>query len=92
MGVAQGRTRLLCWTDSGTRGLIRREISCFVGGILDSGSLWVGFLCLNSFCFVALEIIGWKLSDVGVWFGRTYARVVLGRNASSVCSVCLSVK
>jgi hypothetical protein len=27
-------TRLLCWTDSGTRGLMRRESSWIVGGIL----------------------------------------------------------
>ena len=31
--MKEGRTRLLCWTDSGTRGLMSREISCFVGGI-----------------------------------------------------------
>lgn len=47
-GVARGRTRLLCWTDSGTRGLIKRDISCFVGGILDSWFFWVGSLYLVS--------------------------------------------
>jgi hypothetical protein len=31
-------TRLLCWTDSGTSGLISRESSCFVAGIFWSGS------------------------------------------------------
>lgn len=46
-GKAGERTRLLCWTDSGTRGLMSREISCFVGGIFGSllflGS-WVGWV------------------------------------------------
>ena len=46
-GTGRGRTRLLCWTASGTSGLIRREISCFVGGIFGVWLwlwlwLWVG--------------------------------------------------
>lgn len=89
MGVARGRTRLLCWTDSGTRGLIRREISCFVGGILNSclDSLVLGFLLFCSSRDNRLEIERRR----GL-VGRTYARVVLGCNTSSVCSVCLPVK
>lgn len=35
------RTRLLCWTDSGTSGLIIRESSCAVAGILDAVGLVV---------------------------------------------------
>lgn len=46
-GKAGERTRLLCWTDSGTRGLMSREISCFVGGIFRFSSFarflgWLG--------------------------------------------------
>lgn len=45
-GGFRDRTRLLCWTASGTRGLISRESSCFVGAIW--GSLmpcaWCSFL------------------------------------------------
>lgn len=50
-GVGFGkRTRLLCWTDSGTRGLMSREISCFVGGIFcfSSFSLVLGLVWLVS--------------------------------------------
>ena len=49
--MKEGRTRLLCWTDSGTRGLMSREISCFVGGIvvsLLSLSSWFGLVWLVS--------------------------------------------
>ena len=33
-GMWESHTRLLCWTASGTRGVISRESSCFVGAIL----------------------------------------------------------
>ena len=33
-GMWDSHTRLLCWTASGTRGVISRESSCFVGAIL----------------------------------------------------------
>lgn len=39
-------TLLLCWTDSGTSGLISRESSCFVAGIFCSGSFSRGVSCV----------------------------------------------
>ena len=51
------RTLLLCWRDSGTRGLMRRESSCFVGGILN--------LLLCCFWFGGLGVDGWLMLVVG---------------------------
>lgn len=56
--MKEGRTRLLCWTDSGTRGLMSREISCFVGGI------FVFFLLFSLFLvgfLVVEEVVGNRL-------------------------------
>ena len=47
--MKEGRTRLLCWTDSGTRGLMSREISCFVGGIF-----------VFSFSFLCSWLVSWS--------------------------------
>ena len=62
--VREQHTWLLCCTDSGTSGLIKSEISCFVGGIFNPRFL---FLIRVSFLVIGRVVL--RIECFFVFFG-----------------------